>query len=96
MGRLLIAVASLVAEHRLYSTDSVVKAHRLSCSVACGIFLDQRSNPCLLHWQVDSLPLSHQGSHEFVFNKADLRKTLMLMELTAILLRVLATRQRES
>ena len=34
----------------------------LSCSSACGIFLDQGSNPCLLHWQVDSLPLSHQGS----------------------------------
>ena len=27
-----------------------------------GIFLIQGSNPCLLHWQADSLPLSHQGS----------------------------------
>ena len=27
-----------------------------------GIFPTQRSNLCLLHWQVDSLPLSHQGS----------------------------------
>ena len=27
-----------------------------------GIFLIQGSNPCLLHWQTDSLPLSHQGS----------------------------------
>ena len=27
-----------------------------------GIFLDQGSNLCLLRWQVDSLPLSHQGS----------------------------------
>ena len=35
--------------------------HGFGCSVACGIFLDQGSNPCLLHWQVDSLPLSHQG-----------------------------------
>ena len=26
------------------------------------IFLTQRSNPHLLHWQVDSLPLRHQGS----------------------------------
>ena len=25
-----------------------------------GIFLTQGSNPCLLHWQVDSLPLSHK------------------------------------
>ena len=27
-----------------------------------GIFLDQGLNPCLLRWQADSLPLSHQGS----------------------------------
>ena len=33
----------------------------LSCSTARGIFLDQGSNLCILHWQVDSLPLSHQG-----------------------------------
>ena len=45
---LLIVMASLVAEH--------------SCPVACGIFPDQGSNPCLLHWQADSLPLDHQGS----------------------------------
>ena len=32
------------------------------CSIACGIFLDQGSNSHFLHWQVDSLPLSHQGS----------------------------------
>ena len=27
-----------------------------------GIFLTQGSNPRLLHWQADSLPLSHQGN----------------------------------
>ena len=27
-----------------------------------GIFQVQGSNPSLLHWQADSLPLSHQGS----------------------------------
>ena len=36
--------------------------HRLSCSEACGIFPDLGLNLCLLHLQVDSLPLSHQGS----------------------------------
>ena len=41
---------------------SVVVAHRLSCSTACGIFPDQGSNPCPLHWQADSQPLRHQGS----------------------------------
>ena len=33
---------------------SVVVVHGLSCSAACGIFPDQGSNPCPLHWQVDS------------------------------------------
>ena len=41
---------------------SVVVAHGLSCSSACGIFLDQGSNPCPLHWQTDSQPLCHQRS----------------------------------
>ena len=50
----LTAVASLVAEHGVSSTGSVAVAHRLSCSAACGIFLDQGSNLCPLHWQADS------------------------------------------
>ena len=41
---------------------SVVVAHGPSCSAACGIFADQGSNPCPLHWQADSQPLCHQGS----------------------------------
>ena len=40
---------------------SVIAAHRLSCSKACGIFQDQGSNSCSLHWQADSQPLDHQG-----------------------------------
>ena len=44
-------------EHRL----KIVVVHRLSCSSACGIFPEQGSNLCFLHWQVDSLPLSYQG-----------------------------------
>ena len=42
-------------------TGSVIVAHGPSCSVACGIFPDQGSNPCPLHWQADSQPLCHQG-----------------------------------
>ena len=45
---------------------SVVVAHRPSCSVACGIFPDQGSNPCVLHWQADSQPLRHQGSPQIL------------------------------
>ena len=32
------------------------------CSEARGVFLERGWNPCLPHWQVDSQPLSHQGS----------------------------------
>ena len=73
---LLIAVASRVAAHRLWnagtsvaapprpeSVGSVVVALGLSCSTACGIFLDQGSNPCLLvvrwilyHWATREAP----------------------------------------
>ena len=41
---------------------SVVTVLGLSFPVSCGIFLDQRSNPCPLPWQADSYPLDHQGS----------------------------------
>ena len=35
-------------------TGAEVLAHWLSCPGACGIFLDQGSNPCPLYWQADS------------------------------------------
>ena len=41
---------------------SAIVAHAPSCSAARGIFPDQGSNPCPLHWQADSQPLRHQGS----------------------------------
>ena len=46
---------------------SVIVAHWPSCSAACGIFPDQGSNPCPLHWQADSQPLRHQGSPGYLF-----------------------------
>ena len=45
---------------RLQSTGSVVVVHGLS-----GIFLDQGLNPCLLHWQADSLPLEPAGKPRY-------------------------------
>ena len=51
----------------LQHKGSVVVVHRLSCSMACGIFLDQGSNPCPLHFQIDSYPLDQQGSPKYVF-----------------------------
>ena len=41
---------------------SAIVAHGPSRSAARGIFPDQGSNPCPLHWQADSQPLRHQGS----------------------------------
>ena len=53
--------SSQAPECRLSSFDfqaleqaSVVVAQRLSCPEACGIFLDQGSSPCPLHWQASS------------------------------------------
>ena len=54
MCGLLAAVASLVAEHGLQSPGEIVVVHGLSCSAACGTFLDQGLNICPLHWQLDS------------------------------------------
>ena len=57
---------------------SVVAARGLRCSAARGVFPDQELNvlagglntltgACLLHWQVDSSPLSQQGSPLLLF-----------------------------
>ena len=53
---------SVVTAPALWSTGSVAVAQGACCSMAHGIFSDQGSNPCLLYWQANSLPLSHQGS----------------------------------
>ena len=50
MHRLLTTVASLVGEYALLvSWASVAVGHGPGGSAACGIFLDQGLNPCLLH-----------------------------------------------
>ena len=50
------------ADQTLAARVSVAVAHGLSCSESYEIFLDQGWNLCPLHWQADSLLLSHQGS----------------------------------
>ena len=74
--------ASVLVVHELSScrsrsTGSMVEARRLSCSVACGIFPTKGSSPRLLHWQADSVPLSHQGSPT-LYVISDLRQKLRL------------------
>ena len=46
------------------------QGHRLSCSEAGGIFLEQGSILRPLSWQADSEPLNHQGrpQHQFLVN----------------------------
>jgi len=68
LPRLLIAVGSLVAAHRLWGMwASVVVTHGLSFPTACGIFLDQESNSCSLHCQVDSQKLDHHEVPSILF-----------------------------
>ena len=41
--------------------------------MACRIFLDQGSDPCPLHWQADTQPLDHQGTHfSYIYLELDL------------------------
>ena len=63
------ARASRCRAQALGRAGSVAVAHGLSCSASHEIFSDQGSNPCLLHWQVGSLPLSHQRSPILLFFK---------------------------
>ena len=49
---------------------SAIMTHGPSRSAACGIFPDQGSNPCPLHWQADSQPLRHQGSPQMTLLQA--------------------------
>ena len=51
---------SAVVVPGLYNTGSIV-AYQSSWPETCGILPDQGSNPCLLKWQVDSLPLGLQS-----------------------------------
>ena len=57
-------------------------AHGLSCSAACGIFPDQGSNPCPLHWQADSQPLCQPGKPQDEFlrlKRSEMGKRLRLL-----------------
>ena len=47
-------VGSVVVAPGLQSTGSTLVAHRLSCSMACGLFPDQGSDWCHLHYKADS------------------------------------------
>jgi len=44
------------------------RLHGLLPPQHCGIFLDQGSDPCPLHWQANSYPLHHQGHPRIDFS----------------------------
>ena len=59
----LFATTWTVASQAVCPWDFPGKNTGVGChSLLQGIFLDQGSNPHLLHWQAGSLSLSHQGS----------------------------------
>ena len=67
------ARASVVVARGLSSRDSWVLEHRLNSGGARARLLrglwdlpGSGPNPNLLHWQEDSLPLSHQGSPQML------------------------------
>ena len=75
---------SVAAVPRLYSTGSIVVAHGLGSPMACGIFSRQGSNPCLLHWQTDSLPVSHQGKPKVNISIKDNHTDLQMVIFRAV------------
>ena len=50
----------------------------VAISFSRGIFSTQGWNPHLLHWQVGSLPLSHQRSPNFSFNLGGKKRQCIL------------------
>ena len=69
-------MTSLAVVHGLLGAPgSIVVVQGFSCLAACGILLDQGSNPCILHWQVDSLPRSQQGNPGLEHLKSSLPRT---------------------
>ena len=61
VSRLFTVVASLAAELDTSLLDSVVVAQGVICPMAWGIFPDQGSNRCPLHWQADLLSTMPPG-----------------------------------
>lgn len=58
--------------------------HGLRFPAACGTFLDQRLNPCPLHLQAGSLPLSHRGSPSLFLEQLNMRPAVWLQHTPSI------------
>ena len=67
LHELLSAVVSLRVARELQSTGSVAEHMGLAGPTACGIFPDQGSNSCPLHWQAGKSHLKHLN-HLYICN----------------------------
>ena len=61
LGAYVVVVGSVIMAVKLKSAGLVVVVHGPSSFIACEIHQNQGSNPCPLHWQVDSYPQDLQG-----------------------------------
>ena len=73
--RLLIVVASLVAEHRLLGVRASELLHTFFVAHWHVIFPHQGLNPCPLHWQLNSQSLDYQASPRYQTSEIQLCKT---------------------
>lgn len=78
LGRQQLQHVDSVVASGLWRTGSIAVAQVVSCR---WLFLDEGSDPCLLHWQADSL-LSHQGSSHRLFLITFYFKTVMPIHMT--------------
>jgi len=74
---LVVEPGSVVVASGPWSMGSIAVAPGPSGPAACGIFPDQGLNPCLLHWQVESLPLRHQGSPFISISKRQILREVL-------------------
>ena len=66
-AQLLFVTPSTVVHRLLRPWNSPSKNTGVGCHfILQGIFLTQGLNPCLLHWQADSLATRHLGNHKLV------------------------------
>ena len=70
---ILVAKSCLLQHHRLYPARLPCPWNFPGKNIGVGwhfllqeIFLTEGLNLCLLHWQMDSLPLSHQGRYMYI------------------------------
>ena len=65
-GLLRVEASLLWSMGSRHASGSAVVVRQLSYSSTCGIFPNQGSNPCSLHWQADFQPLDHHSGKSWI------------------------------